>query len=96
MDNKGTKTIVSNPTISFTETSIHNVDCASNLRWVRRNGQETPNTFFELLKCVWQKKQIKKKTKAKTNLNTVERMKNVSDKNHQTSKIKNTGFVIMA
>lgn len=32
------------------------------------------------------KKQIKKKTKAKTNLNTVERMKNVSDKNHQTLK----------
>lgn len=42
------------------------------------------------------KKTNKLKTKAKTNLNTVERMKNVSDKNHQTSKIKNTGFVIMA
>lgn len=38
----------------------------------------------------------KKINKKKTNLNTVERMKNVSDKNHQTSKIKNTGFVIMA
>lgn len=37
-----------------------------------------------------------KKFKNKTNLNTVERMKNVWDKNHQTSKIKNTGFVIMA
>lgn len=38
----------------------------------------------------------KKINKKKTNLNTVERKKNVSDKNHQTSKIKNTGFVIMA
>lgn len=39
----------------------------------------------------------KKKTKnKKTNLNTAERMKNVSDKNHQTSKITNTGIVIMA
>lgn len=38
----------------------------------------------------------KKFKKKKTNLNTVERMKNVWDKNHQTSKIKNTGFVIMA
>lgn len=37
-----------------------------------------------------------KKNKKKPNLNTVERMKNVSDKNHQTSKITNTGFVIMA
>lgn len=42
------------------------------------------------------KKTNQKKTKAKTNLNTVERMKNVSDKNHQTSKITNTGIVIMA
>lgn len=38
----------------------------------------------------------KKTNKNKTNLNTVERMKNVSDKNHQTSKITNTGIVIMA
>lgn len=36
------------------------------------------------------------KKKQKTNLNTAERMKNVSDKNHQTSKITNTGIVIMA
>lgn len=82
---------MSNPTISFTVTSIHNVD--SPLIWdeseeMDKKHQTRSLNFYNVYD--------KKTNKNKTNLNTVERMKNVSDKNHQTSKIKNTGFVIMA
>lgn len=82
---------MSNPTISFTVISIHKLTVP--LIWDESEEMDKKHQTRSLNFYNVYDKNLKKN---KTNLNTVERMKNVWDKNHQTSKIKNTGFVIMA